>query len=170
MSWAGTFIQDGEAGVAVYRIAHQSLADHIRPPFVATHQQVFDPEAQPVAETLLSRYAALLANGVPVTGPGYLWRYAWRHAATAGPAGLVLIRGLAAGESQLLADVAMADLEVAGRLGSWGYRLETVAPAEEAVRLYKQLRCVRDFARKQWPLRGSPADVRCPGALRSAGG
>ena len=25
-------IQDGEAGVAVYRVAHQSLADHVRPP------------------------------------------------------------------------------------------------------------------------------------------
>ena len=38
-------IQDGEAGVAVYRIAHQTLADHIRPPFAASHQQVFDPQA-----------------------------------------------------------------------------------------------------------------------------
>ena len=85
-------IQDGEAGVAVYRIAHQTLADHIRPPFAATHQQVFDPQAQPVAAALLGRYAELLASGVPVTGPGYLWRYAWRHAAAAGPAGLELIR------------------------------------------------------------------------------
>jgi transcriptional regulator with XRE-family HTH domain len=34
----------------------------------------------------------------------------------------------------------------------------------------KLLRCVRDFARKQWPLRGSPADVRCHRVLRSAGG
>src|SRR6266496_2279012 len=37
-------IQDGEAGVAVYRIAHQSLADHIRPPFMARHQRSFDPQ------------------------------------------------------------------------------------------------------------------------------
>jgi RNA-directed DNA polymerase len=34
----------------------------------------------------------------------------------------------------------------------------------------RMLRRVRDFARKQWPLRGSPADVRCHGVLRSAGG
>ena len=34
----------------------------------------------------------------------------------------------------------------------------------------KDLRSVRDFARKEWPLRGSPADVRCHGVLRSAGG
>jgi hypothetical protein len=132
-------IQDGEAGVAVYRIAHQSLADYIRPPFAATYQQVFDPQAQPVAAALLSRYAELLANGVPVAGPGYLWRYAWRHAAASGPAGLELIRGLAAGEPELLSHVALADQEVAGRLASWGYRLEAVAPAEEAVQLRREL-------------------------------
>ena len=144
MSWVldelGRYlIQDGEAGVAVYRMAHQSLADHIRPPFVATYQQVFDPQAQPVAAALLTRYAELLASGIPVTGPGYLWRYAWRHAAAAGPDGLDLIRELAAGEPRLLPDVARADEEVAGRLRLWGYRLEAVAPVEEAARLYRQL-------------------------------
>ena len=132
-------VQDGEAGVAVYRIAHQALADHIRPPFADTHQQVFDPQAQLVAAGLLGRYAALLAGGVPVTGPGYLWRYAWRHAAAAGPAGLELIRSLADGEPELLPDVATADQEVAGRLASWGYRQDAVTPAEEAARLYRDL-------------------------------
>jgi hypothetical protein len=34
----------------------------------------------------------------------------------------------------------------------------------------KFLRSVRDFARKEWPLRGSLADVSCHGVLRSAGG
>jgi len=34
----------------------------------------------------------------------------------------------------------------------------------------KGLRSVRDFARKEWPLRGSPADVRSRAILRSAGG
>jgi hypothetical protein len=32
------------------------------------------------------------------------------------------------------------------------------------------LRSVRDFARKEWPLRGSPADVRRHAILRSAHG
>ena len=35
---------------------------------------------------------------------------------------------------------------------------------------HKYLRSVRDFARKEWPLRGSPADASCHGVLRSAGG
>ena len=132
-------IQDGEAGVAVYRIAHQSLADHVRPPFVATYQQIFDPQAQPVAAALLGRYAMLLANGVPVTDPGYLWRYTWRHAAAAGAAGLGLIRGLTADDSQLLPDVAAAAGEVANHLSHWGYVLDALAPAQEAAELFRQV-------------------------------
>ena len=132
-------IQDGEAGVAVYRIAHQSLADHIRRPFTATYQRPFDPEAQTIAAALLARYGTRLAQGVPVDGPGYLWRYAWRHAAASGPPGLELIRDLAAGQPGLLPDVAAAAGEVASRLASWGYRLEAVAPGDEAARLYREL-------------------------------
>ena len=40
----------------------------------------------------------------------------------------------------------------------------------ELHRTGKTLRSVRDFARKEWPLRGSRADVSGSGALRSAGG
>jgi hypothetical protein len=32
------------------------------------------------------------------------------------------------------------------------------------------LRSVRDFARKEWPMQGSPADVRRHAVLRSVGG
>ena len=46
---------------------------------------------------------------------------------------------------------------------SWYYSPGTATPI-------KHLRSVRDFARKEGPLRGSPADVRCHGVLRSAGG
>ena len=91
-------VQDGEAGVAVYRVAHQSLADHIRPPFAGRDRQMFDPQAQQVAAALLGRYSGLLTDGVPATGTGYLWRYAWRHAASAGPDGLDLLRQLATDE------------------------------------------------------------------------
>ena len=132
-------VQDGEAGVAVYRIAHQSLADHIRPPFAASYQQPFDPEARAIAAALLSRYQMLLAQGVPLDASAYLWRYAWRHAAVAGLSGLELLRDLAADQPGLLPDVAAADQEIAGRLRSWGYRLEAVPPSEEAVQVYREL-------------------------------
>ena len=124
-------IQDGEGGVAVYRIAHQSLADHIHPPFSPTYQQPFNPYARTIVAALLTRYEMLLASGVPVDEPAYLRRYAWRHAAAAGPAGLDLIRGLAAGHPRLLTDVAAAAQEVAERLASWGYRLEAVEPGKK---------------------------------------
>jgi Tetratricopeptide repeat len=132
-------IQDGEAGTAVYRIAHQTLADHIRPPFTSSYQSPFDPAAQAVTEELLARYRELLAQGVPADAPGYLWRYAWRHATAAGPRGLELLRGLADDEPTLVADVAMAADNVSSQLSSWGYRQEALAPAEEAVQLYREL-------------------------------
>ena len=43
-------------------------------------------------------------------------------------------------------------------------------PIEQALSDQGSLRSVRDFARKEWPLRGSPADVRCHAVLRSACG
>ena len=71
-------VQDGEAGHAVYRIAHQSIADYIRSPFTASYSQPFDPAAGPVTAALLSRYRILLASGMRLTGPWYLWCYASR--------------------------------------------------------------------------------------------
>jgi hypothetical protein len=81
-------LQDGEAGVAVYRVAHQSLADHLHGPFRPRPGQLFDPQALAVTESLKARYQALLAGGIPVTDPAYLWRYLWRHGPT--PASLAL--------------------------------------------------------------------------------
>ncbi|GAA4263958.1 ATP-binding protein [Dactylosporangium darangshiense] len=41
-------VQDGEGGVAVYRLAHQSLADLLRPPFRPSQRTLFDQTALPV--------------------------------------------------------------------------------------------------------------------------
>jgi tetratricopeptide (TPR) repeat protein len=132
-------VQDGEAGYAVYRIAHQCIADHIRPPFAASYSQPFDPDTGPVTAALLNRYRILLASGMPLTGSWYLRRYAWRHAAASGPAGLELLRALAATEPQLLRDVAMAAEEVAAELRQWGHWRESVPVIEEATSLYREL-------------------------------
>jgi hypothetical protein len=63
-------VQDGEAGVAVYRVAHQSLADHLRPPFLSRPDQIFDGASAPVTAALLNRYRNLLQSGLDASAPG----------------------------------------------------------------------------------------------------
>lgn len=65
-------IQDGEAGEAVYRFAHASLARALRRAFEPSAVQPFDPSAVPIAETLLGLYRTRLETGVPADAPGYL--------------------------------------------------------------------------------------------------
>ena len=51
-----------------------------------------------------------------------------------------------------------------------GSRVQLCGDIDTLLAEHKVLHSVRDFARKEWPLRGSPADVRCRAVLRSAGG
>ena len=132
-------IQDGEDGQAAYRIAHASLADHIRPPFPVSAEALFDPKALPVAHALAGRLQMLADAGIAADSAGYLWRYLWRHAAAAGPTGLAVLRQSTERHPVLLFDLALADLEVAERLRFYGRRAEAVGPTEEAVRLYRAL-------------------------------
>ncbi|MFC8384383.1 tetratricopeptide repeat protein [Nocardia sp. NPDC057272] len=130
-------VEDGEDEVAVYRLAHQSLADHLRPPFQPSYDTVFDPAASPVTTALLHRYRALLADGHPADAPKYLWRYVNRHTAVAGPEHLNTFRELAAQAPRLRPDLATADLTIANALAAWGHRHDAVPPTEEAVDLWR---------------------------------
>ncbi|WP_222598299.1 tetratricopeptide repeat protein, partial [Lentzea tibetensis] len=132
-------VQDGEAGMAVYRLAHQSLADHLRPPYQPSGDFPFDPAATVVTTALLKRYADLLASGLPARAATYLWYYAWVHAANAGLDGLSKLRQLARSDTSLVPDVAMADLQVADWSAAWGRRTEAAAPTEEATTHYRAL-------------------------------
>jgi tetratricopeptide (TPR) repeat protein len=136
----GRFIvQDGQFGTAVYRVAHQSLSDYLRLPFTPSAQALFDPATGRVANALLTRYRRLLEAGIPATSPGYLWQYAWRHAAAAGPDGLTLIRQLSHHAGTLTPDVAMTALAIADVFRTWGRRAEALPLAQEAVDLYRSL-------------------------------
>ncbi|WP_203737112.1 AAA family ATPase, partial [Actinoplanes italicus] len=132
-------IQDSEYGTAVYRVAHQSLADHLRPPFRSSHQQPFDPGALPIAESLTALYRTKIDAGLAVDGPVYLWRYLWRHASDAGPEGLGLLRGLAEINASLAGYLAAAALAISERHSQWGYWHEAVGPTEGAVSLFRML-------------------------------
>ena len=132
-------VQDGDSGVAVYRVAHQSLTEHLRSPFQARHDQPFDPQALQVLQALASRYQTLLHGGVTAGEPAYLWRYIWRHAADAGPEGLAVLRQLAEQERALQSNLAMAKGDVARSLRDWGYPLDAVPLAEEATTIFRDL-------------------------------
>jgi len=73
-----------------------------------------------VWDALAARYATLLASGYSATAPGYLWRYAYRHAAAAGLPGLDPLRQLATVTDELRPDLAYAALEVADVARTWG--------------------------------------------------
>ena len=132
-------IQDGEAGVAVYRIAHQAMADHLRPPFTASPDMLFDPAAAPIATALLHRYQRLLQAGITAEQPTYLWRYAWTHTALAGPTLLPTLRTLAQTHPDLRPDLANAGLTIADTLTTWGHHHDALPPVQEAVTLYRDL-------------------------------
>ena len=132
-------VEDGEDGVAVYRVAHQSLAEQLRAPFRSTWQEPFDPRALPVTAAVIDRYRELITAGRPAREPRYLWRYTWRHAAAAGPAGLDLLRELADLTADLRPDVALAAGQVSTTLADTGHQVEAVPTAEEAVALYRDL-------------------------------
>ena len=113
-------VQDGEGGTAVYRVAHQSLADHLRPPYRRNGERPFDPAAGPVWAALAARYAGLIDSGHRATTPTYLWRYAYRHAAAVGLTGLTALRELASAATELRPAVGLTALETAEVSAAWG--------------------------------------------------
>lgn len=105
-------VQDAEEGEAVYRMAHASLAETLRPYSISVDSP-FDPAALPVALALIERYRVLLKGGVPPDQPSHLWRYLSWYAAVAGPDGLVALQDLADAHEGLRAVVADAEQTIA---------------------------------------------------------
>ncbi|GAA3934406.1 hypothetical protein [Actinoplanes auranticolor] len=127
-------IQDRTAGVATYRLAHESLAGHLDVRLVPG-----DARAITVAVALLDRYRAIIDGGTPADDPVYLWEYAWRHAIDAGDTAMSLLHRLASSAPELRSRVALAEAGRAAVLRSAGQRSAAVAHAEAAVRLYSAL-------------------------------
>ena len=130
-------IQDGEAGSAVYRVAHQVLLDQLRPPFKRHGDLVFDPAAAPVTTALMNHYQDHLDAGIGPEQPQHLWRYVAGYTARAGILALDRLRGMAEQWPQLRWDLASAGHQIADALAGRGRRAEAVAPTEEAVTLYR---------------------------------
>ncbi|MBI5231027.1 MAG: ATP-binding protein [Coriobacteriales bacterium] len=135
---AGRFVvQDGEDDQAVYRVAHQSLADILRPRHALLADGLLESAAEPISESLGARYLDLLAAGWVATAPRYLWRYMWRHAADSGPKGLDTMRRLARHSPPLIPDVAASAEQIALTHADRGDRATALPYIEEAVGIYR---------------------------------
>lgn len=132
-------VQDGEEGTVVFKLTHQTFADHLRPPFTPSRAAVFAPDAETVACALIELYRQRMAAGVPPDVPGYLWKYAWRHCGHAGTRALDGLRELAELNRMLLPDIALAATAAAGELTHWGRGDEAVPPLEEAAEHFRAL-------------------------------
>ncbi|WP_434442758.1 hypothetical protein [Lentzea sp. E54] len=132
-------VQDGEEGTAVFKLTHQTFADHLRPPFAPSRAEVFAPDAEKVACALIELYRQRVEAGVPPDVPGYLWKYAWRHCGHAGTRALDGLRALAVMNRMLLPDIALAATTAANELMHWGRGDEAIAPLEEAAEHFRAL-------------------------------
>ncbi|WP_086663631.1 SAV_2336 N-terminal domain-related protein [Lentzea kentuckyensis] len=132
-------IQDGEGGATVFKLTHQTFADHLRPPFAPSRAKVFAPGAEMVANALIRLYRQRVEAGVPPDVQGYLWKYAWRHCGNAGGRALDGLRDLAVMNRMLLPDVALAAMTVANELTRWGRGDEAIEPLEEAADHFRAL-------------------------------
>ncbi|GLY51656.1 AAA family ATPase [Lentzea sp. NBRC 102530] len=132
-------VQDGEEGTAVFKLTHQTFADHLRPQFAPSREVVFAPGADQVACALIGLYRQRMEAGVPPNVPGYLWKYAWRHCGHAGTRALDGLRALARMNRMLLPDIALATTTAANELMHWGRGEEAIAPLEEAAEHFRAL-------------------------------
>jgi tetratricopeptide (TPR) repeat protein len=131
-------VEGGEAGRAVYRLSHQRLVQYLRPPGDLT-RDLDDPDgsAAALARALVDTYLALLRAGQSPREPGYLWYYAWRHAADAGWAGIADLRRLVEADREaFIPDLALALTYLSERYWEIGRPLEGIPAATEAVDIY----------------------------------
>jgi tetratricopeptide (TPR) repeat protein len=132
-------VQDGEEGTTVFKLTHQTFADHLRPQFAPSREVVFAPGAETVAAALIALYRQRLEAGVPPDVPGYLWKYAWRHCGHAGVRALDGLRELAMMNQKLLPDLALAATTAGNELMHWGRGDDAIAPLEEAAEHFRTL-------------------------------
>ena len=132
-------VQDGEAGVAVYRVVHQSLADVLRPQFQASADQPFDPNAELVANALLHRYLEFLKGGLPSEELTYFSRHGMQHANAGGPNTLPTFESLTEIDERLRLNFALVAHSIAGFLSGFRNSGASLSALQIAVANYRKV-------------------------------
>ncbi|MFI5642752.1 hypothetical protein ACIA8H_35910 [Streptomyces goshikiensis] len=128
----------GAPGPATYRIAHQSVADVLRPPFTPTVDTPFDADAVGVANAVLAAVRDWYDSGLPLVKAPYLWRHHGDHAAAAGQDGLNGLADLTerTEDFRQLVDSARS---VARRIVDHGYARQALPSLETALTVARGL-------------------------------
>ena len=133
-------VESGESGRAVYRLAHQRLARHLRPRATGV---AGDPSFESAESIRLShrlvRYARdWLQGGAEPESHAYLWQYLWQHGLDAGQQGIDSMRELAATYPAFVPNLARALKNLGKCYVELGRSKEALAPTKEAVALYRE--------------------------------
>ena len=125
-------VVDGEAGVAVYRLAHPALTAALAVSDLGRVRRL--------ATALVRQYETQLAAGGQPRDPAYLWRYTWRHCADAGTSGITALRRLTARDpGSFEPDLARALNSVAIRQAGARRPRAAVTSVTEAVEIRRRL-------------------------------
>ena len=138
---AGRYVVEaGEGGRSVYRLSHQRLTEHLRSRFGGPGDPKTESPAGALAKGLVNHYLALLEAGDSPRTATYLWRYTRLHCAEGGPTGIEALRRLVDRDAAaFLPDLARALNNLGNLYSALGRRQEAFAPAEEAVRTFRDL-------------------------------
>jgi tetratricopeptide (TPR) repeat protein len=133
-------VESGERGQAVYRLSHQRLAEHLRPPaWARPWKPVGEPQAIALAAALGEAALTWCRSGRPPVEQPYLWSYFWAHAVDGGTAGIDRLRELSQSNPAFLPDLAAALNNLGVHHSNLGRREEALQPTEEAVRIRREL-------------------------------
>ncbi len=127
--------QDGEA---IYRLQHQELVEHL---LGAPMPDPGSPATQTLADALVALAEAKPpADGEPDRRSPYLRRHLARHASIAGTPGVDALYRLVKDQPEAyLPELAMSVHELATRLAEIGQHETALAPARQAVNIYRVL-------------------------------
>jgi len=137
---AGRWVVGADGGGrAAYRLSHQRLVQHLRPPRRITDRLEGDTSSVAVAGAIKRLFDDVVTAGEDPVEHRYLWLHSWRHGVEAGLPGLAAVRAIAATNPAFVPDLASALNNLGILYSEVGRRGEAVPVTEEAMAIYRDL-------------------------------